>query len=494
MRFRALFLQTLREVPAEAELAGHRLLARAGFLQPIAGGAFGWLPLAARSYRQLHRLLFARASLPGPEPAGRLGPLGVRGFPELRVFDLQPDEPGQEASGGRLLQGFGRLMGRCGLADRLVTAEAGTGCTEQGLYFPVATGPEPLLACPVCGTAAERCVAAWRRPPVAPEEPRPLDTVETPGVTTITALARFLGVPEERTAKAVMRVADERELIFAVLRGDLEVSEEKLARALGGVRLRPATEEEIHGAGAEPGYASPVGLRGWRVVVDELIPAAPNLIAGANREGRYLRNVNYGRDYTAEIVADIAAPPPGASCPRCGGPLEARPVAALAELCHRSGAWAERRGCLFLDRGGRPRPVRLASACLNLGRLLAAVAEEHRDEQGLDWPLAVAPYPLHLVALKGAFETAERVYRELQAAGFEALYDDREERPGVKFTDADLIGLPLRITVSERTLKGQGVELKPRRSAERRQVPESSLLPAVVEELRALEERAGAAG
>jgi prolyl-tRNA synthetase len=266
----------------------------------------------------------------------------------------------------------------------------------------------------------------------------------------------------------IASIPDGKELkdrfIFAVVRGDMELNETKLANTIGARDLRPATEDEIKSIGAVPGYASPVSpvIRSsdCLIVVDDIIPCSPNLVAGANEVGYHLLNVNYGRDYQSDIVTDIAAANEGYACPDCHAPLRMERGVEVGNIF--------KLGTRYMD--GQQKPVIMGSYGIGVGRLLACIAQEHHDEFGLVWPVTVSPYQVHLVLLRGkgatqAEELAGKVYTELQAAGIEVLYDDREESPGVKFHDADLIGCPLRITVSERSLAQGGAELKLRREA-----------------------------
>lgn len=354
-------------------------------------------------------------------------------------------------------------------------------------------GEDTLLFCQGCGYSANRQVARFARQPAVDAErtARPLQKVATPHTRTIEDLARFLEISPAQTAKAVFLVADlgrgdERrsQFVFAVVRGDLEVNEAKLTNVLGKemdwsvLNLRPAQEEEIRAVGAEPGYASPVGLKAgaaW-VVADESIPVSPNLAAGANEEGYHLLNVNYGRDYSAACVADIAGAPDGAACPECGAPMAARRGVEVGNIFKLGTRYSEATGCDFRDAEGKNQAVIMGSYGIGVGRLLACIAEEHHDDHGLCWPASVAPYPVHLVQLAGRNSDAPQaaaaeLAARLEAAGLEPLYDDREESPGVKFMDADLIGLPVRLTVSERSLSQGGVEWKLRAAAEKQIVP-----------------------
>jgi prolyl-tRNA synthetase len=350
-------------------------------------------------------------------------------------------------------------------------------------------GEDTLMLCDACGFSANRQVARARKPAAAPAQPLPLEPVATPDCKSIDDLAAFLNVPPAATAKAVFLMAafpegvePRQQFIFAVVRGDMEVNETKLGNLLHSQSLRPATEDEIRTVGAVPGYASPLGVHGARVVVDDAIPASPNLVAGANREGYHLRNVNYGRDFTAEIVADIAAAAEGDGCPQCGAPLRAVRGVEVGNIFKLGTRYSDALGCTYQDANGVERPVIMGSYGIGVGRLLACVAEEHHDPYGLTWPASVAPYPIHLTLLVGkgstvAQETAERLYADLCAAGLEPLYDDRPESPGVKFNDADLIGLPVRLTVSDRALQSGGVEVKLRSSSDKHIIPLEDVLP-----------------
>jgi prolyl-tRNA synthetase len=283
-------------------------------------------------------------------------------------------------------------------------------------------------------------------------------------------------------------VAEGGKVLFAITRGDMEVNETKLRQAAGVTALRPATEEEIRAVGAEPGYGSPVGVRGALVVVDDLVAASPNLVSGANEEGYHLRNVNCGRDYQADVTADIVAAQGGEPCPVCGSTLRVERGIEVGNIFKLGTRYAEALGALYDDPQGVKRPIVMGSYGIGVGRLLATVAELRHDDAGLVWPASIAPFQVHLVLLAKkapqAVEAADRLYAELWVAGVEVLYDDREEpSPGVKFNDADLLGLPLRVTVSARSLEQGGVELKRRDQAERRIVPLAELLAVLRGEL-----------
>jgi prolyl-tRNA synthetase len=247
--------------------------------------------------------------------------------------------------------------------------------------------------------------------------------------------------------------------------------------------LRPATEAEIRAIGAEPGYGSPVAVKGALVVVDTAVAQSPNLVAGANEEGYHLLNVNLERDYKADVVADITAAQVGDGCPQCGTSMRTVRGVEVANIFKLGTHYSDKMAAMFLAKDGQQRPIIMGCYGIGVGRLLGCIVEEHHDDYGLVWPVAVAPYQVHLVSLRGGEETAESLYQQLQQAGFEVLFDDRDESPGVKFNDADLIGLPLRITISKRSLESGGAEVKLRHEKERQIVALAELERLVREKL-----------
>jgi prolyl-tRNA synthetase len=270
----------------------------------------------------------------------------------------------------------------------------------------------------------------------------------------------------------------------------MEMNETKLANAVSAKDLRPAREEEIRAVGAQPGYASPVGLKNVFVVIDEAAAQSPNLVAGANEEGYHLRNVNFGRDFSADLVTDIAAAGEGDACLVCGSPLRAVRGVEVGNIFKLGTRYTEALGATFLDQAGVSHPVIMGSYGIGIGRLLACIAEEHHDDRGLKWPVSIAPYHVYLVTLGDAGTESRRqadaLYQSLQHEDIEVLYDDRDERPGVKFNDADLIGLPLRVTVSDRSLAAGGVEFKYRGAKETTIVPIADVAATIESALAAM--------
>jgi prolyl-tRNA synthetase len=443
-----------------------------------------------RSYRQMPLLIYHIQTKWRDDPRPRAGLIRVREFTMKDSYSIDTSLEGLDRQYRAHYQAYFNIFHRSGLPVIAVGADVGMmgGSLAHEFMYLTPSGEDSLLICPSCGYSANRQIARFRKPAATEEAALPVEKVATPDTKTIEALAHFLGVPQSKTAKAVFLMATvvegeqtQEKFVFAVVRGDMEVNETKLAGAVGARDLRAATEEEIRDRGAAPGYASPWGLKDVLVVVDDSIPSSPNLVAGANEEGYHLLNVNYGRDYEAGLVTDIAAARKGDACPNCAGELDLQRGVEVGNI-FKLGTWiSEAMGCTFSDQDGQEKPVVLGSYGIGTGRLLACIAEEHHDPYGLIWPVSVAPYPIHLVALAGkggqadkaspSLETAERLYYELKSAGLEPLYDDRPESPGVKFNDADLIGLPVRLTASDRALAQGGIELK------RRDRPEKTIVP-----------------
>ncbi|MFN8399998.1 MAG: YbaK/EbsC family protein [Anaerolineales bacterium] len=307
---------------------------------------------------------------------------------------------------------------------------------DKAIYFPLSTGNIELAHCPSCGYAEQLDLAQFKKTPLPREEEKPLEKVSTPECNTIEALANLLNIPKEKTAKALMyvRKADNK-FVFIAVRGDMQLSEAKLSKLIGEVKLADA--ESISRSGAEAGYASPIGLKDALILVDDLIPESNNLVAGANEKDYHLLNTNYPRDYAAEMVAELVQAKAGDACAKCGNPLEVLSALQLA-----------------------------SKGETNLTNLMLALAETHHDDKGLTLPASASPFDVYLMHVPGkTIDTkakAEELYNALQNAGIAVLFDDRDERAGVKFNDADLIGCPVRLTVGEKGLQNGMVELKKR--------------------------------
>ena len=455
-----------------------------------------------RSYRQLPQLLFHIQTKWRDDPRPRAGLIRVREFTMKDSYSLDANLGGLDKQYRAHYQAYFNIFHRCALNVIAVKADVGMmgGLMAHEYMYLTPIGEDTLIICDSCGYSANRQIARFIKLPLAFEEQMSMEKVSTPRIKTIEALANYLGIPQSKTAKAVFLMAtipegqsSKDQLVFAIVRGDMEVNETKLANVLKAKEMRPAREDEILAVGAIPGYTSPVGLKNIMVVVDDIIPQSINLVAGANEDGYHLLNVNYGRDYNANIIADITAAQDGDACPNCSHPLHSVRGVEVANIFKLGSRYSEAMGCYYLDQDGRTKPVIMGSYGIGSGRLLACIAEEHHDQKGLIWPITVAPYQVHLVELKGKNGTsethilAEHLYADLQTSGIEVLYDDRDESPGIKFNDADLIGLPLRVTVSERSIKQGGVELKRRDQQEKNIISSGSAVIKLKSEISLLE-------
>ncbi len=465
-----------------------------------------------QSYRQLPRLIYQIQTKWRDDPRPRAGLIRVREFTMKDSYSLDADWEGLDQQYRAHYQAYFNIFHRCGLPAIAVKSDVGMmgGKLAHEYMYITPIGEDTLLLCDACSYSANRQIAQFRKQAAAAEQPAAIERVATPDTKTIAALAELLSIPASKTAKAVFMVAKIPEgeimvdkLVFAVLRGDMELNETKLTNALKASELRPAHDEEIASIGAVPGYASPVGINPGTmshsnqaplplvIVVDDLIPQSSNLVAGANESGFHLRNVNYGRDYTAHLVTDITAARDGDGCPRCGSPLRTVRGVEIGNIFKLGTRYSDAMGAAFLDKDGKEKSVIMGSYGIGSGRLMACIAEEHHDDSGLIWPITVAPYHLHLVVLTGkdgseTRQQADQLYADLQAAGIEVLYDDREESPGVKFNDADLIGLPVRLTVSQRSLQQGSIEFKRRDRSEKYLVPVDEAINRAQQELDTL--------
>lgn len=454
-----------------------------------------------RSYRQLPRLIYHIQTKWRDDPRPRAGLIRVREFTMKDSYSLDADWEGLDLQYRNHYQAYFNIFNRCDLPVIAVKSDVGMmgGKMAHEYMYLTPIGEDTLLLCDQCGYSANRQIAPFRKVKPPEEKMLPVEKVSTPNCKTIADLATLLDIPESKTAKAVFMMATIPQgvetvdkFVFAVVRGDMEVNETKLTNAVKAKELRPATEEEIRAVGAEPGYASPVGLKDALVVVDDLIPQSPNLVAGANEEGYHLINVNFGRDYSADIITDIVSAQEGSLCIHCGGSLREVRGVEVGNIFKLGTRYSDSMGCTFLDKDGQEKPVIMGSYGIGSGRCMACVAEEHNDELGLKWPISVAPYHVHLVLLPGkndkkAVQIGDEIFTDLCQAGVEVLYDDREESPGVKFTDADLIGLPIRLTVSDRMVKQKSVEFKFRRSEDKEIIAKDDVMTKVKTEIARME-------
>ena len=561
MRLSQLFVKTLREDPADAETASHKLLLRAGLIAPLTSGVYSILPLGWRVVRKIEGIIREEMDaaggqellMPALQPAevweasgrreafgdtlfhftdrrGRELVLGATheevvtllarqfvtsyrdlplmlyqirtkfrdelrprgGLVRVREFDMKDlysfdiDPAGLDVSYQKMYRAYINIFDRCGVPALPVEADSGAigGKDSHEFIFLSDSGEDLIVHCSSCDYAANQERASSVKP--AQESsgaPLPLEPVDTPGAATIEDVSRFLDVPKTQTLKAVFYAID-GEVTLVTVRGDLEVNEVKLKNLTRATELRLATDGEVQQAGLVAGAASPVGLKGIKVVADESITQGVNFVVGANRPETHLRNANYPRDFQVDVLADIANAEAGHGCPRCGERLLAERGIEVGHVFKLGTGIAESLGASYVDQDGQQRPIVMGSYGIGVGRLLAAAVEANHDEKGIVWPRTIAPFQAHLVALGAdrsadVAQEADRVYRELQAAGLEVLYDDRDESPGVKFNDADLLGMPVRLTVSPRNMKQDAIEVKGRSVAEATLVPAAEGVAAV---------------
>jgi prolyl-tRNA synthetase len=445
-----------------------------------------------RSYRQLPVLVYHIQTKFRDDPRPRAGLIRVREFTMKDSYSLDRDWEGLGKQYRAHYQAYFDIFNRCAVPSVAVKSDVGMmgGRLAHEFMYLTPIGEDTLMLCDNCGLSSNRQVAGFVKEHPPAEELKPVVEVYTPNCKTIAALAEFLGIPESKTAKAVFMVAtvtegeqDVDKFVLGILRGDMDLNETKLANAVQAKELRPATEEEIRAKGIEPGYGSPIGAKDIVVVVDDLIPLSPNLVSGANKQEYHNLNVNYGRDYAADIVTDIAAAEPGYGCPECGAPLQMSRGVEVGNIFQLGTKYSAALGATYQDAEGEQHPIVMGSYGIGSGRLLACVAEEHHDERGLIMPMTVTPYQVYLIFVPGQdVDTeviAENLYQQLQEAGVEVLYDDRDERAGVKFNDADLIGIPLRLVVGERALQEGGLELRRRDGRGQWLVPLNEAVPMV---------------
>jgi len=452
-----------------------------------------------KSYRQLPLMLYQIKLKFRDEERPRAGLIRVREFTMKDAYTFHTDEADLDAYYEKVHQAYLNIFHRCGLGDGLIVVESDPGMMgglgAHEFILVTESGEDKLILCSLrspttssygsgCDYKANAEIAVAKKQIFDHGEPREIEEVATPGQKTIAEVANYLGVKESQTLKVVFYSTGE-EIIFVGIRGDLEVNENKLMNVLKTPDLWIATDEELRQHDIVAGYASPIGfdtasptqpkgLSGIKIVLDDSVPKATNLVAGANKEDYHLKNVNYPRDFPGQesqfIVTDIAMTEDGDECVHCGGRLKAVRGIEVGNIFKLGTKYSSAMGATYLDQSGREQPIVMGCYGIGMGRLMASVVEDSHDEDGIIWPLSVAPYHIYLMNIgrgKDVIEQAEKLYAQLQEQNYEVLFDDREESPGVKFKDADLLGMPIRVTVSSRTLREDAVEVKLRKEKEK---------------------------
>jgi prolyl-tRNA synthetase len=423
-----------------------------------------------QSYKELPQLWYHFQIKDRDEPRPRGGLLRVREFIMKDAYSFDRDEASAFASFEKNRVAYHRIFDRCGVDAQEVRAESGIMGGELTFDFlsPSGSGENTLVRCENGDYAADAEIA--QGVPRAPDFPSSLEAsveIETPGVTTCEALAEFLGIDLAATSKAMPVTTDEGHVVLALIRGDDRLSESKLLSALKG-GSRPSTDDEIRAAfGASGGSLGPVGFKGE--VVADLTLRDGQFVAGANKDGFHLRGVEAGRDFEPRF-ADLREPVEGDRCPECGGALTFQTAIEVGHIFYFADKYSAGLEATFLDEDGKEKRLLGGSYGIGPGRVMAAVVEQSHDDNGIVWPKSIAPYDIHLIVLQGAEEIGERAAVALEAAGYDVLLDDRDQRPGEKFADADLIGIPIRVTAGKKSLEDGAVDVRDRATGAERRV------------------------
>lgn len=546
-----MFIPTLREVPAEAEIASHKLMLRAGMMRKLASGIYSFLPLGYRTFRKVEQIireemdragaqeLIMSALLPaetyqesgrwevfGPEMfrlkdrhnrdfclgptheevftdtvknetrsyrslpmtlyqiqtkyrderRPRFGVMRSREFVMKDAYSFDRDEAGLDISYKKMHEAYCRAFDRCGLDYIVVDADTGAmgGSGSQEFMVKSEIGEAVVAFCEACGYAANdekaQCVPDTRLQDnvCMNTEELALEKIATPDTRTIEELTKFFGCSPKDFVKTLIYKADDK-IVAAMVRGDRELNETKLQNHLGCIELEMADAETVTRiTGAAVGFAGPIGIK-IDVIVDMEVAQMKNFIVGANETGYHLKNVNMGRDFKASAVIDVRNITEGDKCPKCGASIKIAHGIEVGHIFKLGTKYTKALNCVYLDEAGKEQFMVMGCYGIGVNRTMAAVIEQNNDENGIIWPMSVAPYHVMVVPVNVAdsvqMEAAEKIYETLKQSGVEVLIDDRNERPGVKFKDADLIGIPVRITVGKKA--GQGiVEYKLRSSSE----------------------------
>ena len=557
MRWSQTLIPTLKETPAEAEIASHKLLLRAGLVRKLTGGLYTFLPLGLRALRKVEQIVreeMNRAGalellMPALQPpdiwqqSGRyesakdvlfkvrdrakkewvLGPTheevittlvageinSYRQMPknfyqiqtkfrdEIRprfglmrakefimkdAYSFDATDEAAQVSYRKMYDAYARIFQRCGLQTIAVEADTGVmgGKFSHEFMVPAATGENEVAFCDVCGYAAnvEKATSAVGKAVIS-NQLSVIEKFATPGVVTIEALSKApYDVAAERQIKTLVYLAEGKPVLI-LLRGDHQLNEAKLTGALGTGNFRPAAAEEIFAAlGAHPGSLGAVGITHLPVYADEVLRDASDMTTGANADGFHLRNVAIGRDIQAAHWADLRLVQAGEPCPKCGKPLKIQRAIEVGHVFKLGTKYSEALNALFLDETGKQQPCIMGCYGIGVTRTMQAVIEQSHDDNGIIWPISVAPYtvcitPLNVAPESPVMQRAEQIYADLTARGVDVILDDRADRPGVKFKDSELVGFPIRIGIGEKSLAKGEVEIKPRGGA---------LIPAKVDE------------
>ena len=436
------------------------------------------------SYRDLPFTIYQIQTKFRDETRPRGGLLRVREFEMKDAYSFDADEEGLERSFQAMVAAYKRIFKRCGLDVVMVDADSGgIGGKDSNEFVLLAeSGDDTILMSDESDYAANVEKAEFIKKEFPIGNLCEVEEFATPDIKTIEALAKLEGVSRSKTAKAVFYSVD-GEVVIVTIRGDYDVNETKLRNLLGGSVPRLATPEEVKAAGLVAGSASAVGLEGVKSIVDDSITMGSNYLAGANKEGFHLRNVNFPRDFKADILGDIAEAKKGYPSPDGKGKLIAKRGIELGHVFKLGNVYSSKMGARYTDEDGQQNDVLMGCYGIGIGRMLAAAVEAYHDDFGMVLPSAIAPYDIYLAGLNledaDISGKAEMLYESLQDAGFDVLFDDRDAPPGVKFKDADLMGIPVRVVISSRSMGNGGVEVKARAERESEIVSEPDVIEAV---------------
>jgi prolyl-tRNA synthetase len=567
MHYSQMFIPTLREDPAEAEVLSHRLMLRGGMIRKLAAGIYSYLPLAQRvfakvenivrtemnragaqevtlpfvhpseiwresgrwdaygkellrfrdrgnrdfclgptheevitdlvkrevsSYRQLPLILYQIQTKFRDEIRPRFGVMRAREFVMKDAYSFDVDEEGAEKAYQRMYEAYCRIFERCGLKFRAVEADTGAigGSFSHEFMVLADTGEDQILSCDTCSYAANLAraeVGETGVPEATGGEPPEMGPVETPGMKTVAEVGQFLGVSPQQIAKTLI-FQTEQGAVAGLVRGDHEVNEVKLAQALGVESVELADEKAIEElTGGPKGFSGPVGLA-CPIVADLSLKGVGDLVSGGNALDLHIMHVSPGRDFSPTRFADIRIAVEGDRCPRCGGVLRASRGIEVGHVFKLGTKYSKAMGASFLDDRGRERHFIMGCYGIGIGRTVAAAIEQNHDENGIIFPFALAPFEVIVspvnVADPTMMATAEHVAAQLESGGIEVLLDDRDERPGIKFKDADLIGIPLRVTVGKKVAERGTVDIRVRKTGESFEVAEQEVLAKALEIVR----------
>ncbi len=561
MKWSEYYIPTLREDPAEAEIASHRLLMRAGYIRKLSAGVYSYLPLMQRvllkvtrivreemdaagaveilmpvlhpaelwqqsgrwetvgkelmrardrhdrdlvlggtheeivtylvrgelkSYRQLPLNLYQIQTKFRDEIRPRFGLMRGREFIMKDAYTFDKDEEGLKVSYRKMLDAYKKAFDRCGLETKTVESDTGamggTAAHEFMVIVDTDGGENVIFHCDSCDYAANIDKASSLEPGSMGEEKnsqKPMQKVATPGAKTVEEVTQFLGVPAKKLAKTLLYRTDGK-IVAAMIRGDRQINEIKLKNALGCITLEMADAQTVQKiTGAAVGFAGPVGLKDVKIVADEEISRLRNFVTGANQDDYHLANVNIGRDFHIHQVTEIRCAQEGEICRRCGkGTLSTSRGIEVGNTFMLGIKYSRALGATFLDVDGQEKPFIMGSYGIGITRTAQAAVERFHDEKGIIWPASIAPFSVEILPLNVMDErqrdVAFQVYEQMKKGKLEVLIDDRNERAGVKFNDADLIGLPLRVNVGAKSLKEDKVELCVRRTGNTVLVPKEA--------------------